>query len=106
MLISFVYWPIGLSGLSGWSSLFDGLSVVYLASLVSLLTCMLVGCLLVCWSDLYDLYVGRLAWLVCLVGLFYLVGWSSLAVNRLVYCSVCWYAGQLAIIVTHWRIGS
>ena len=79
------------------------LSVVYLASLVNLVTCMLVGCLLVCWSDLSDLYVGRLA---CLVGLFYLVGWSSLAVNRLVYCSVCWYAGQLTIIVAQWRIGS
>ena len=68
---------------------------------------MLVGCLLVCWSDLYDLYVGRLACLV--VGLVYLaglVGWSSLAVNRLVYCSVCWYAGQLTIIVAQWRIGS
>ena len=55
---------------------------------------MLVGCLLVCWSDLYDLYVGRLACLV--VGLVYLaglVGWSGQAVNRLVYCSfllVCW----------------
>ena len=44
--------------------------------------------------------------LVCLVGLFYLVGWSSLAVNRLVHCSVCWYAGQLTIIVAQWRIGS
>ena len=106
LLIWFVYWPIGLYGLSGWSDLVDGLSVFYLASLVCLVTCMLIGCLLVCWSDLYDLYVGRLACLVCLVGLFYLVGWSSLAVNRLVYCSVCWYAGQLTIIVAQWRIGS
>ena len=68
---------------------------------------MLVGCLLVCWSDLYDLYVGRLACLV--VGLVYLaglVGWSSLAVIRWVYCSVCWYVGQLTIIVAHWRFDS
>ena len=85
------------------------MSVFYLASLVCLVTCMLVGCLLVFWSEPYHLYVGRLACLVCLVGLVYLVGlvdWSSLAVNRLDYCSVCWHVGQLTIVVAHWRFGS
>ena len=70
---------------------------------------MLVGCLLVFWSELYHLYVGRLACLVSLVGLVYLVGlvdWSSLTVNRLDYCSVCWHVGELTIVVAHWRFGS
>ena len=103
LLIWFVYWPIGLYGLSGWSDLVDGLSVFYLASLVCLVTCMLVGCLLVCWSDLYDLYVGRLACLV--VGLVYLaglVGWSGQAVNRLVYCSLS--VGMLVSLRLSWLI--
>ena len=74
-----------------------------MASLVCLLTCMLVGCLLVCWPDLYDLYVGRLACLV--VGLVYLaglVGWSGQAVNRLVYCSLS--VGMLVSLRLSWLI--
>ena len=65
---------------------------------------MVVGCLLVCRSDLYDLYVGRLACLV--VGLVYLaglVGWSGQAVNRLVYCSLS--VGMLVSLRLSWLIG-
>ena len=132
-----VYWSVGLVCLAGLSVDLAFLAclvclvglvylvglvclmvclLVYLASLVCLLTSMLVGCLFVCLLVcLYDLHVGRLVCLVCLVylailvchvGLICLVGLSiflvgsigflvSLLVGRsgLSGWSVCWSIG-------------